>query len=713
MNATASLAPGVSFGYDGSLCTVIEVTASGVIVRDSAARIRRLSYVDILTPMDEGGKSTLRGIRDDDAGATPLSVLWNDATEAAKTTAQVRADHVREVMTGFKSGTPTIARAGEPRGPYAPSVPFADRVSAKAGELGCGIRTLERWIAQYRQSGEIGLLDKRRAQVAATLSGLDGRWLKTARAVLDEQAGQPKVQKKIILGRIRARVERDFGPCVVAIPGQTTAYEALDELARGRNIFTGSTKSKRSIASGPNTPYGHLRATRPGEYVLLDTTPLNVFALNPVTGSWTSVDLTVAIDLYTRCVLGLRMTPASTKSIDVSAVLFEAFQPMDAVRDAPAQAAWPYHGVAEGVVVNTKSVHLRRFSPQPVVPETAVMDHGKAFLSEHVVGACARLGISVQPAHLFMGSDKAVVERLFGTIETLLQQLPGYKGRDISSRGDRPEEDFVYTIPQLEQIVREWIACVYHLTPHKGLFDPRLPGVALTPAQRFEQGIAVAGQLRVPTDRNVLLELLPVVTRQFNHYGVEINKLRYTGEIVTKYANRSRTNTRSDGRKWPFSIDPGDVSRIFFHDPDDNQWHTLRWDYESLVDVPFTLDALEFAKRRAIEQGEPTQVEAVLAQLLEDWGAGQALTPLERRTSARMVAKARTKDTASGIDSLATVQRLLDAARTPEPALIEELFGGIVDPDGPELSIRGGDDDADDNLADPILDNAYEPMELM
>ena len=37
---------------------------------------------------------------------------------------------------------------------------------------------------------------------------------------------------------------------------------------------------------------GRLRATRPGEYVVLDTTPLDVFAMEPVTMRWVGVELT-------------------------------------------------------------------------------------------------------------------------------------------------------------------------------------------------------------------------------------------------------------------------------------------------------------------------------------------------------------------------------------------------------------------------------------
>ncbi len=86
------------------------------------------------------------------------------------------------------------------------------------------------------------------------------------------------------------------------------------------------------------------------------------------------------------------------------------------------------------------------------------------------------------------------MERFFKTLDTFLQELPGYKGADVSGRGDDIEGEAVYTVAQLEQIIREWIATVYHLRPHQSLKDPQLPGVTLSPpAERYDQGLAVAG----------------------------------------------------------------------------------------------------------------------------------------------------------------------------------------------------------------------------
>ena len=716
MKNTWKVSPGAQIAYDGKMCTVAEIGDGAVIVRTADGRTRRLRMIDVLQPESEGGRVHVPGRVGDDEQTQPLMLVWSDATQSAQAGAHHRADHVREVLTGYRSGSREVAREGEPRLEYHPQRPLRERQKAKAKELAIGLRTLERWVSRYRDTGEAGLIDTRMSRTGAALTNFDPRWVDAARTILDEQDDQSKVQKKIILARIRARIERLHGPDVVTFPSTASAYRGLDELTRGRGTFAGSTKAKRSIANRPAAPYGRLTASRPGEFVLLDTTPLNVFAVAPVTGKWVCADLTVAIDLYSRCILGLRLTPGATKSIDVSGVLVEAMLPFDLPGSWDTAARVPYHGVPDTVLVDPTRTDVARFTRAGILPETIVVDHGRPFLSEHVTTACARLGISIQPARIYQPTDKSPVERFFRTLDSLLQELPGYKGADVSGRGDDVEGEAVYTVPQLEQIIREWIATVYHLRPHESLADPSLPGVKLSPAQKYDQGLAVAGSLRMPTDRNVLLELLPVVKRQFNHYGVEIHNLRYTGDSVAKYRNRARSIHRDTGTEWPFVVNPDDLTKIYFHDPEDHTWHTLEWEHKDAFDTPFSLDALEYAKKIAIRQGRPSQVDDVAAQLLEDWGAGRGLTPSERRMSARMAARLDEKNPdPEGVWSLRTVQRMLDAELTAGSDLATELTGGVRDPrtrvDVPET----GDDDDEDDIDEPTIrgDYRFEPMEML
>lgn len=254
----------------------------------------------------------------------------------------------------------------------------------------------------------------------------------------------------------------------------------------------------------------------------------------------------------------------------------------------------------------------------------------------------------------------------------------------------------MFTISQLEEIIREWIATVYHLRPHSELSDPGLPGVEMSPLQRYEQGIAIAGRLRLPHDRNIVLEMLPVVRRAIHRYGVENWTLRYRGDILNKYRNRSQS-LYENGRDWPFFVNPDDLRYIYFHDTEDSTWHTLTWERNEEFDSPFGIDALEFAKKLAANDPEIPDTEAALSALFARWGAGQALTPQERRAAARQVAAHNLEDETPGLTSLRAHQALIAQSLPHELSPIGELAGDLTT-DILGRGPIGGDDDLDEEL---------------
>lgn len=691
------LAIGLELVYDGDRCQIVEIQGGAVVLVDSRSRARRVRLIDLLKPAEQGGLAQLPRDSSDDK-ATDENVLfgvqWATATPTARAEAHRLAEHIRELETGYRSGSSEIAGPDEPRPQYdVGATTIGQRERSKAEELGKHVRTIQNWRRLYRDLGEPGLLDGRAARHRTLLKNLDPAWLDTCNTVLDDLEPLAKRDKTIVIGWIEDRVQQreargDYGGRAVRRPSRTTINEVLRELDRGRGLFTGPTSTKRSRASGPDGEHGRNRAVRPGEYLLLDTTKLNLFAMDATRGSWDPVELTSALDLANRTVRGIRLTPRSSKSVDVSSILFEAMQPFEPPSEWSSEAVWPYGGMPKHLVVNTEKIKVARFWTaedekirrdqiaqrraqekqikagafgEGLLPETIIVDHGKVYVSEHLTNFCARNGISIQPARLGMGVDKAQKERWYGTFESLIQELPGYKGRSVAGRGSRPESEVVYTIQQLEQILREWIATVYHHAPHSELFDPHLPGVFMTPLQAYEHGVAMSGRLRVPFDRNLLIEMLPIELRYFNHYGVEINGLTYTGPIVAKYRNRSRVIS-SGSRGWPFHFNPDDMTRIYFHDPDDRQWHTLLWNRAAELNMPFGLDALEYAKSIAETRAGKKDVERALVDLLRRLGISRGDNPREKLIAARAVAQA--PDPRLPLDqptSLSTVRRLLDA----------------------------------------------------
>jgi transposase InsO family protein len=488
--------------------------------------------------------------------------------------------------------------------------------------------------------------------------------------------------QKLLLDRVDARVSEQHGPDVV--PKRWKAKLAVSEFVRGTNALVGSTKGKRSIANRPVAAYGRLVATRPGEYLLLDTTTLDVFAMDPVTLRWVGLELTIAVDLYSRSVVALRLSPVSTKSVDASLVLFEAICPDSRARTGG--GILPYAGVPSRVLIAPGD--RPGFGLPGVAPETVVIDHAKIYMSAHLRSVCQRFGISIQPARPFQPTDKAVVERIFRTIgEDLLAALPGYKGPDVYSRGEHPEDLAYYFVDELEQIIREWVAERYHRRAHEGLVVVEVPGLDLCPNDAFEIGVARAGRMLVPARADLAYDFLPVAWRTIQHYGVELHGLRYDGPGLSAYRNRrSELTGRHEGR-WPIRYDPDDVSRVFFQDPETNEWHSLAWEHRSEIDVPFSAEALAYARRLARETDRLPDDRRALGELLERWGAGLTRNPTERRMALRLAQQrddrlAAAGDAAASVTDLASVRAV--AQRTGTTA------SGADEPGG---ELAGDDDD--------------------
>jgi transposase InsO family protein len=670
MSSTITIGTRISF--DGGLWEVAEMSATGMVLRDALGSLRQVSLSHLLA---------CPGTRllDAPAGPAALPAAGTSGLTAAEADELRRlAGHVREVLTGYANGSEALALPGEPRPEYDPGTPKLDRCRAKAAELGVSVMTVRRMIWRFEADGPEGLIDQRRQRRKDPLAGADARWLDMARRVLAEHTEASKPTQDLILAEIAARLAAEQGDGTVPAPKPTRSRALLREISKGTSAF-GGTKAKREIAGRPAAPYGRLRAMRPGEYLLLDTTRLDVFAMDPVTLRWVQAELTIAMDLYDRCVTGLRLTPVSTKAVDAAAVLFESVRPLPEPAAGHADARAPYHGLPDQVIIDAARLVTKEGEPllPSVAAETIVVDHGKIYLSEHLMSACARLGISVQPARVYQATDKAALERFFRTLgEQLLAALPGYKGPDVYRRGKDPEQEAFYFLHELEQVIRCWTADCYHRQQHSGLCVPEVPGLEVSPLEMFAHGIARAGYLQVPARADLALDFLAIEWRTIQHYGVEIGGLRYDGPALSPYRNRTSPYAGRHAGRWPFRVDSGDVSRVWFQDPADNQWHELRWEHAGAVGGPFSSEALAYARQLAVATHRFPDTRRALAELLERWGAGLAGNRAERRMALRL-----------------SEQRL---RLVPDPA--PETAG----PPKPVITGGVGDDDSDGELDAPF-----------
>jgi transposase InsO family protein len=693
MSAQAlALTPGTRLIYDGDLVEVVELDGARVVVRNH----RTAGFVAVKLGM------LVAGARPADplpaaGGAPALAVAWNGLTEAQRAAVSERAGHVREVLTGFRAGHAGAAAAGEPRPQYEPGKPLKARYQAKARELGVGERTVERWAMAYRSSGEAGLVDTRMLRGKAT--AVDPRWDEAVRMVLAGLVSESTPTRSAVLRKADTRLDELHGVGVVPRPSPATAYRRLAELARGTNAVSGSAKGRRSIADRPQGAYGRLRAMRPGEYAILDTQDLDVFAMEPVTCRWVRTQLTVVQDLFTRGITGLRVTPVSTKAVDVAGVLFQAIVPRPAPRDWPEEACWAYHGVPQQLVF-TEAGRLPGIPACP--PETLVIDHGKAFLSAHVISVCTRLGISIQPAQPKKPTDKPTCERFFKTLrEGLIQHLPAYKGPDIYSRGEHVEDAAFLFIHELEDVITEWVALVYHRSRQDGLAVPEWPHLKLSPNEMYETGVARAGLLRIPAAPELAYEFLEVHPRTIQHYGVEVGGLRYDGPALDAYRNAGSPYGGRHAGKWPVRINPDDVRWAYFQDPADDCWHRLEWEHAAGLGTPFSGEAARYARQLAARAGRWPDTGQALGELLARWDQGMVTGRRERRMAIRLAAERAALPDPADLQTAAQVACLPDrTAHGMEPPPAEAALHAVAD-------VTDDDEDPEEIFDDPAGGDFY------
>ena len=531
---------------------------------------------------------------------------------------------LNEAWFGYRSGDPGRALPGEPRAGFDPvETTLRQRVDAKAAELGCSVGRLHPKRGELMRRGLAALVDGR-ATRSVTGPGVDGQLREAIVAEARELAEASDVRKMQFRARVASRLARETGEPLELPSSRQTFNRIVDDVLRSTGLFRLPAKSRRSAQAAPGDMFESLVVERPGEFVAIDTTSLDVFAIDPFTFQWVGLDLTAAIDLCTRSILAFRLTPFSTQGVDLALLLSDLLSPTPVDGRWPTDVPYPYCGVPENLVLRAFELEAGTpLAPRPAVrPGTVVIDRGRNYQSLAFMAACAHLRINVQSARPYRGSDKGWIERLFRTMrERLLESLPGYTGPNVLARGKDIEADAVYFTHELEAIIGRWIAVDYQRRPHDGLRVPEMPHLTLSPNEAYEEAVARSGFLYVPRDPDLHLRLLPVEPRVISRAGVEIAGLTYDSPALDSYRQTRSPLSALDG-KWPIRVDPRELGRVWFQDPRDEQFHELHWRHARAVARPFGVSALTYVKRLLIEAGmhRPSEEEIAtgLARLLHE-----------------------------------------------------------------------------------------------
>ena len=307
------------------------------------------------------------------------------------------------------------------------------------------------------------------------------------------------------------------------------------------------------------------------------------------------------------------MLRPTTKAVDAALLLARALTP-EPMRPGWADALRMSRSVLPHRRLTAIDERLEHAAARPViVPETIVCDHGMVYMSQAFRSACRAMGISFQPSHKGSPWEKGAVERSLGSVATLFAQyVAGYVGSSVERRGQDAEQDAVWSITELQDLLDEWIVAVWQNRPHDGLRHPLTPGRALTPNEQYAALVETAGYVPVPLSAADYIELLPVTWRAVNAYGIKISHRRYDCAALNPYRRQHSGVTARKGL-WEVHHDPYDVTRVWVRNHHGGGWIIVPWTHLSRPGA-VRRAGVGHARQVLARRGEDPATEAEIAQ---------------------------------------------------------------------------------------------------
>lgn len=355
-------------------------------------------------------------------------------------------------------------------------------------------------------------------------------------------------------------------------------------------------KSRREIVARRHGPkaardqyapaIGALEATWPLSLVQIDHTLVDVIVVDsatraPIQRPW----LTLAIDVWSRCVVGFHLSLEAPSATSVALCIAHAVLPKSPwLAERKIEADWPVHGLMT-------RLHL---------------DNGKDFHSEALRRGCEQYGIAIDYRPVRTPHYGGHIERLIGTMMGKVHLLPGTTFSNIAEKGSAdPEKTAAMTIDELEQWLVQAIAGLYHRTVHRALGIP--------PLIAWERGLAGHGvtpgygtPASVSDARRFLIDFLPLERRMIRRDGVSLHSIHYWSDILRVWIG--------EPHKAIVRYDPRDLSRLYLLAPD-GQYYDLH--YRNLRRPPISLWEHRLALKRLREEGRQSVDENTIFRAIE------------------------------------------------------------------------------------------------
>jgi putative transposase len=373
-----------------------------------------------------------------------------------------------------------------------------------AAERRLPLRTLRRWVAQYRLHGLTGLVRTPRSD-----RGLRRSMVPELQQVIEGLALEKPQRSTAAIQREAIRISQEHG---WAVPSYSTVYRIVSDLDPA--LTTLAQKGSTVYREAFDLIYRH-QAAGPNEVWQADHSLLPILLLNEV-GQPMKPWLTIILDDYSRAVAGYYLGFAVPTAQQTALTLHQAIWRKTDPR-------WHVCGIP---------VHF-------------YTDNGTDFTSDHLEQVAADLKMDLVfswPGH---PRGRGKIERFFRTVEQrFLPGLPGFAGKNGVTSGS------YLSLAEFDARFRQWLLEDYHERTQGG-------GALAAPQARWEAGGFLPN---LPDSLEQLDLLLTYVAKQrrVQQDGIHFQGQRYFDTNLAAYVGEDVT----------IRYDPRDLAviRVFYRD---------------------------------------------------------------------------------------------------------------------------------------------------
>ena len=256
--------------------------------------------------------------------------------------------------------------------------------------------------------------------------------------------------------------------------------------------------------------------------------------------------LTLAIDVYSRMVVGFFLSFDSPSASSAGMCLINAMLPKETfLAELRLQYSWPVWGK----------------------PGVILADNAKEFRGEMLKSACRIYGIEPRFRPVRTPKYGGHIERLIGTAAGWLKQLPGATYSSPKERGDRNASDTAaMTLRGFERwLVLNFIGR-YHEEMHSELGQsPRAQWESFFFGPKGQKEELPA---YIKDERRLRLAFTPFKGRTVQRYGLQIDRIHYMSDAIRHLIPMPGEAART----YKVHMDPRDISKAWLYEPEADEY---------------------------------------------------------------------------------------------------------------------------------------------